>query len=137
MTSEAGGTAIVHGGAQHASRSADVSIGLSSSDAGEGSVAPASLTFGARDWNVPQTVTVTGVDDPIDDGNIPTASSPPRPVSADPGYNGLNAANVSVTNVDNDSSGVTVSPVAGTRHERGGRHRHLHGGADAASRPPT
>jgi hypothetical protein len=42
---------------------ANVTIGLSSSDPSEGTVSPTSLTFGAGDWNTPQTVTVTGVDD--------------------------------------------------------------------------
>ena len=31
---------------------------------------PASLTFTAANWNVAQTVTVTGVDDALDDGDI-------------------------------------------------------------------
>ena len=36
---------------------ADVSIGLTSSDLSEGTVAPGALTFTAVDWNTPQTVT--------------------------------------------------------------------------------
>jgi len=46
----------------------DVSIGLSSSDTTEGTISTASLTFTAGNWNVPQTVTVTGVNDDVDDG---------------------------------------------------------------------
>ena len=42
---------------------ADVTIALSSSDTTEGTVGPASLTFTTANWNVAQTVTVTGVDD--------------------------------------------------------------------------
>ena len=49
---------------------ADVTIGLSSSDTTEGTVAPASLTFTNGNWNVAQTVTVTGVDDALDDGDV-------------------------------------------------------------------
>jgi hypothetical protein len=49
---------------------ADVVIAVASSDATEGGVDAASLTFTAADWNVPQTVTVTGADDPVDDGDI-------------------------------------------------------------------
>ena len=49
---------------------ADVTIGLSSSDTTEGTVAPASLTFTTANWNVAQTVTVTGVDDALDDGAV-------------------------------------------------------------------
>ena len=47
-----------------------MTIGLSSSDPTEGTVAPASLTFTTVNWNVPQTVTVTGVDDVLDDGDV-------------------------------------------------------------------
>ena len=49
---------------------ADVTIALSSSDTTEGTVAPASLTFTTANWNVAQTVTVTGVDDALDDGDV-------------------------------------------------------------------
>ena len=51
---------------------ADVTIGLTSDDVTEGTVAPASLTFTAANWNTPQTVTVTGVDDVVDDGDQTT-----------------------------------------------------------------
>ena len=33
--------------------------------------------------------------------------------SGDPNYAGLNAADVSVTNVDDDTAGITVSPTSG------------------------
>ena len=47
-----------------------MTIDLTSSDTTEGTVLPASLTFTAANWNVAQTVTVTGVDDALDDGNV-------------------------------------------------------------------
>src|SRR4029453_973086 len=49
---------------------ADVTIALSSSDTTEGTVLPVSLTFTSLNWNVPQTVTITGVNDDLDDGDI-------------------------------------------------------------------
>ena len=49
---------------------ADVTIALSSSNPTEGTVVPASLTFTTANWNVAQTVTVTGVDDAVVDGTI-------------------------------------------------------------------
>ncbi|MFH1922588.1 MAG: hypothetical protein ABIP48_22220, partial [Planctomycetota bacterium] len=49
---------------------ADVTIGLSSSVPGEGTAAPASLTFNSANWNVSQMVTVTGADDFVDDGDV-------------------------------------------------------------------
>ena len=43
---------------------------LSSSDTTEGTVGPASLTFTTANWNMAQTVTVTGVDDAVVDGDV-------------------------------------------------------------------
>ncbi len=92
---------------------ADVTIGLSSSDLTEGTVGPASLTFTSGNWNVAQTVTVTGVDDAIADGDIAYSILTAAAVSTDGGYNGFDAADVSVTNTDNDTAGITVSPTSG------------------------
>jgi hypothetical protein len=88
---------------------ANVTIGLSTGDATEGTVAPASVTFTVLDWNTPQAVIVTGVDDVIDDGNITYTIITAASTSSDPSYNGLNAPDVTVTNIDNDVSGITTS----------------------------
>ena len=41
--------------------------------------------------------------------------------STDPNYNGVNASDVTVTNTDNDTAGITVTPTAGlTTTEAGG-----------------
>ena len=45
-----------------------VTVTVSSRDASEGTASPSSLTFAATAWDTAQTVTVTGVDDTIDDG---------------------------------------------------------------------
>ena len=42
---------------------------MRSGDATEGTVTPAAVTFTPDNWNAPQTVTVTGVDDQEADGN--------------------------------------------------------------------
>lgn len=47
----------------------DVVISVTRSDATETNVAPASLTFTATNWNIPQIVSVSGVADGIEDGN--------------------------------------------------------------------
>ena len=100
---------------------ANVTIGLSSSNTAEGTVSPASLTFTAANWNTAQTVTVTGVDDFVDDGNIAYTIVTAAASSADGNYNGLNPADVSVTNTDNDTAGFTVTPTSGlTTTEAGG-----------------
>ena len=92
---------------------ANVTIGLSSSDTTEGTVGPASVTFTTANWNTPQTVTVTGVNDDVDDGNIAYTIVTAAATSTDPAYNGRNAADVPVTNPDNDTAGITVAPTSG------------------------
>jgi hypothetical protein len=92
---------------------ANVSIALSSSKTSEGTVSPASVTFTAANWNAPQTITVTGVDDAVADGNQPYTIVTAPAVSADPGYNGIDTLDIQAINVDNDSAGITVNPTSG------------------------
>ena len=119
-TTEAGGTATFT--VVLASQpTADVTIGLTSSDTTEGTVSPASLTFTTGNWNTPRTVTVTGVDDFADDGDISFFVITAPATSGDSNYNLLDAADVLVTNTDNDATGFTVSPTFGlTTTEAGG-----------------
>jgi hypothetical protein len=108
VTTEAGGTdtfTVV----LNSQPTGDVTIAIHSSDTSEGTVDPPSLKFTPTDWNTPQTVTVTGVDDSEDDGNIAYTIFT-DPASSDDGkYDGLNAANVSVTNTDDDGSDNTTT----------------------------
>jgi hypothetical protein len=112
VTTEAGAMAtftVVLG----AEPTSPVTISVSSSDATEGSVSPGSLMFTSLTWNVPQTVTVTGVDDAIDDGDIAYVVTTGAAVSSDSAYSGLSVSDVTVTNTDNDTAGVTVTPTSG------------------------
>jgi hypothetical protein len=92
---------------------ANVTLGLSSSDTTEGTVSTPTLTFTAANWNVAQTVTVTGVDDLVADGNIAYNIITAPLVSTDANYNGLNAVDVEVVNIDNDVPGFTLTPTGG------------------------
>ena len=112
VTTENGGTASFSV-VLNSQPTADVIIGLSSSDTTEGTLSTASLTFTAADWNVAQTVTVTGVDDAIVDGNVAYSVLTAAAVSTDAAYNGLDADDVSLINTDNDTAGITVTPTAG------------------------
>ncbi len=97
---------------------ADVSIGLTSSDTDGGTVSPDSLTFTPDNWDTAQTVTVTGIDDSEGDGSadytIVTASA----TGGD--YDGTNPDDVPVTNNDNDTPGITVTPTSLTVSEPDG-----------------
>jgi hypothetical protein len=113
VTTEAGG-AVTFTVKLDSEPLADVTINLSSSDATEGSVSPASLVFTSANWNTPQTVTATGVNDAIDDGDIVWTAVIAAATSTDSGYNGLNPADVALTNTDDDTAGITVSAPSGT-----------------------
>ena len=111
-TTESGGTATFT--VQLTARpTVSVSINLSSDDATEGTVSPASLSFTNGNWNVAQTVTVTGVDDLIADGNITYHIVTSVSTSADPNFNNLNPTDVTVLNLDNDGPGVAITPLSG------------------------
>jgi hypothetical protein len=111
-TSEAGGTASFTL-ALNSRPTANVTIGLSSSNASEGTVSPSSLTFTTANWNTSHTVTVTGVDDSVMDGNIAYKALTAAAASTDPNYNGMDAADVNIANTDNDTAGIAVAPTSG------------------------
>ncbi|MCX5669725.1 MAG: choice-of-anchor D domain-containing protein, partial [Planctomycetota bacterium] len=111
VTTEAGGTATFTV-KLNTQPTANVTIGLSSSDTTEGTVSPTSLTFTPSDWSTPKTVTVTGVDDDVVDGSIPYTVITAPATSTDPNYNGLNGLDVSVVNKDNDVPNIFVSPLS-------------------------
>lgn len=90
---------------------ANVTIALSSSDATEGTLSPVSVTFTRTNWNTPQIVTVTGIDDFVDDGNVAYTIVTVPATSADPNYNGLDAVDVVLSNIDNDTAGIAFTPV--------------------------
>jgi hypothetical protein len=93
---------------------APVTLALTSSDTTEGTVSPPSLTFqpDATALN-PQIVTVTGVQDTIVDGSVPYTIVTGPAASADPAYNGLDAADVAVTNADDETQpALTIGDAA-------------------------
>jgi len=98
---------------------ADVSIDISSSDTNEGTVDKDNITFTTANWDEPQALIVTGVDDDVIDGNVNYSIEISAMVSTDANYNGENPADVSVTNVDNDSSGFNISPINRSTNESG------------------
>ena len=87
---------------------ASVEIAVTSGDTGAATVSPAALTFTASNWQTAQTVTVTGVDDTVDQSSDRMVTISHTTTSTDPGYNGLSAS-VTVTVVDNDTVGVTIT----------------------------
>src|SRR5262245_33320214 len=87
----------------------NVVLNVASSDTGEATAAPATLTFTPANWNTAQTVTVTGVDDSVFDGDQPsTITISVDDALSDDAYDALPDQTVAVTTTDNDS------PVPGT-----------------------
>jgi hypothetical protein len=99
---------------------ADVTVTLGSDDPSEGVADSLSLTFSPATWDQPQTVTVTGQDDAIDDGDVGFEIDVTDVASADPNYAGVAVASVAVINDDDDTAGVTFGPVSGDTREDGG-----------------
>jgi len=119
-TTEAGGT-VTFTVKLNSAPTANVTIPVVSSDTTEGTVTPNSLVFTSGNWNTPQTVTVTGVDDLIDDGNVAYLIRLDAITSTDSNYNGLNPSDVNLTNVDNDTAGfITATPSGNVTTEAGG-----------------
>ncbi len=122
VTSASGGLVTTEAGGQASftvqlatAPTANVTVAVTSTDATEGTVSPSSLTFTPANWNVAQTVTVTGVDDALGDGNVAYQVQLGSITSADPAYNGMAAATVGVTNTDNEAvQSIVVSTLADT-----------------------
>lgn len=84
----------------------DVVLLVSSNDTDEVAVSPMTLTFTNANWDTPQTVTVTGVDDTLEDGDQNVlVTLAVDDANSDDAFDGLSAA-VDVTNADNDDDGV-------------------------------
>ena len=118
-TTEAGGQATFTV-VLNAQPIANVTIALASTDVTEGTISAGSLTFTSSNWNVPQTVTVTGQNDDVDDGDIVYGIVTAAATSPDPDYAGIDGMDVGLTNVDDDVAGITVSAISGPTTEAGG-----------------
>jgi hypothetical protein len=119
-TTEAGGTATFS--VQLAAMPlATVTVEVSSSNTNEGTVSPQTLTFpvGATGL-VAQTVTVTGIDDGLADGNVVYTILLAAATSLDDAYNSMDPSDVSVTNQDDEpATSLSVSNVQGPEGNSG------------------
>ena len=97
----------------------DVVIDVTEAD-DEGTLSTSQLTFTSSNWDTPQTVTVTGVDDDIIDGDISyDVTLSINDGSSDDDFDGLSDQTVSVTNEDDDAAGFTVGAISGNTTEAG------------------
>ncbi|MEG4503927.1 S8 family serine peptidase, partial [Microcoleus sp. F6_B4] len=101
---------------------ADVRIDLRSSNEAEGVNSPQTVTFNSANWNQWQTITIRGVDDRVFDGDKTYQIVTAPAVSADSGYNGLNAPDATVVNRDNETASnarVAADPSTGVEYKPG------------------
>ena len=112
----------------------DVVLDITSSDTGEATVT-STLTFTPANWDTPQTVTITGVDDNIIDGTISsTVTVTVDDANSDNDFDAVADQTVTATTTDDDTAGFTVVESGGSNCSRRIRHyRHLH----HRSRRPT
>jgi hypothetical protein len=111
-----GNTATVEGGATDTFTvklsgppSSNVTVTMSSTPTGLAGFIPATLTFTPTNWNVPQQVTVSSVDDLI-------VNAPPYTIkfafqSSDSFFQGAAASTLSATHTDNEAAGLSIGPA--------------------------
>ena len=88
---------------------ADVTVEIQAPEDTDITVAPLTLTFTADNWNTPQTVTVTAAQD--DDAVADDPLTLTHAVSGGD-YEGVTTADVEVTIIEDDTTGVTISITA-------------------------
>ncbi|MBL8814266.1 MAG: cadherin domain-containing protein, partial [Planctomycetaceae bacterium] len=110
QTSESGGTATFYV-VLDTMPTGNVSISVSTTDSSEGNASTSSLTFTSANWDTPQAVTVTGVDDSVSDGSVSYSIQLHAAVSSDSSYNGRDPQDVVLTNLDDDLVVTTTSDV--------------------------
>ena len=98
QTSEAGGS-VEYGVALNVAPKENVTLRFASSDASEGKVLTPELTFTPANWDQPQKLTIQGVDDFENDGNIAYTISG-QVSTTDLSYNRMKVPSLSVTNLD-------------------------------------
>ena len=98
----------------------NVILNVTSDDTNEATIDKATLTFTADNWDTPQTITITGVDDNIDRGDNATITVSVNDASSDDYFDALEDQTVAVTLTNNDTAGFTVSESALTIDENSG-----------------
>lgn len=79
------------------------------------SVSPHALLLTALNWNIAQTITVSAVDDDVDEDNH-SSTITQTSTSADSHYNALTSSLIA-TVIDNDTAGVSLTEVSGAVEE--------------------
>lgn len=98
----------------------DVILPISSSNLSEGTTDLSSLVFTPLNWDVPQTVTLTGVDDSVDDGNVNWDVIIGPATSADGLYDGQDPDDLIITNLNDDFADIFITDLSGSETTESG-----------------
>ncbi len=90
-----------------------VTIPISVSDSSEASVSTSSLIFTAANWNTPQTVTITGLQDFTVDGDQTFSLNIGPATSTDANFNGLDPEDLKIINVEPPNAAPTITSNGG------------------------
>jgi len=90
----------------------NVVLNTVSGDTDEVTIAPAILTFTNTNWNIPQTITATGVDDAIQDGSTDTTITiAVDDVNSDDTYDAIADVTTTITNEDNELPSLIINEL--------------------------
>lgn len=92
----------------------DVYLAVSVDDPSDATVSPEALTFTRNDWDVPQVVVFSAVDDSIADGVGARTISVSVEAGSDGPFLGLPPSTLDATTVDNEAGGWVLSHTDGT-----------------------
>ncbi|WP_158655317.1 T9SS type A sorting domain-containing protein [Flavivirga eckloniae] len=91
----------------------NVVLDISSSDTDEATVSLAQLTFTNADWDAPQTVTVTGVNDVVTTNDVATITIAVNDASSNDAFDSLADKTIAVT-LTNDDAEFTITDIVNT-----------------------
>lgn len=98
---------------------APVQIAFDNPDSSEWQVSSAGVTLDAGNWQAGQTVTVTGVDDTEFDGTQTATLVLAGATSSDPAFAGIDPADITLSNADDEQAAIIVEPLMVTTVESG------------------
>jgi len=96
-TTEAGGSATFNVVLGYSPKS-DVVVSLSVTHPGEALLSKPQVVFNPSNWTTPQTITITGIPDCVNDGDVAYQMVTAKSESADPDYQGIKGADLSLIN---------------------------------------
>jgi hypothetical protein len=116
-----GGTSVVEGGATDTysvvlDTQPSGTVTFTATPDAQLSLSPSTLTFDALNWNLPQNITVSAINDAVVEG--PHSGVITHSVSGG-GYSGASVAPISVSITDNDSATVTTANVVRAEGDSG------------------